>query len=96
MKALLLHNGNKHPPIPLAQAVHMKETCTNIQGLLKKLCYKDHQWNLGADRRVVAVLTGLQGGNMKICCFQCEWDSRAWNWHYQWPLRGETIPGQKK
>jgi len=26
MKAVLLHNGNQHPSIPVGHAVHMKET----------------------------------------------------------------------
>jgi hypothetical protein len=26
LKAVLVHNGNKHPSIPLVQAVHTKET----------------------------------------------------------------------
>jgi len=80
VKAVLLHNGNKHPPIPLAQAVHMKETNANIQVLLKELCYEDHRWNLSADLRVFAGLKGLQGGNTKLCCLLCEWDSRACDW----------------
>ena len=59
MKAHLLRNGNKHPPVPLAQAVHIEETYASIQGLLNKICYEEHQWNLGADLRVMAVLTEL-------------------------------------
>jgi hypothetical protein len=35
-KAVLLHNGNKLPSIPLTHAVHMKETYASIQGLLEK------------------------------------------------------------
>jgi len=52
----------------------MKETCANIQGLLKKN-YEDHQWNICAELKVVALLIGLQGGCTKLCCFLCEWDS---------------------
>jgi len=36
LKAVLKHNGDKHPSILLAHAVHMKESYANIQGLLKK------------------------------------------------------------
>jgi len=36
LKTGLLHNGHKHPSVPLANAVHMKETYVNIQGLLQK------------------------------------------------------------
>jgi hypothetical protein len=34
LKAVLLHNGNKHPSILLVQAVHTKETQVSILGLL--------------------------------------------------------------
>jgi hypothetical protein len=47
----------------------------------------------------VVVLNGLQGGNTKLCCLLCELDSRACYWHYHlehWPLRRETILGEKK
>ena len=53
LKAVLLHDGNKDPPIPLDHAVNQKQTYANIQGLLKKIiymyicvCYKDCQWNI--------------------------------------------------
>jgi len=32
-KAVLVHNGNKHPSIPFAHAVHTKETYAIFQGL---------------------------------------------------------------
>jgi len=40
LKAVVVHNGNKHPSIPLAHAVHMKETYANFQGLLTKYVTK--------------------------------------------------------
>jgi hypothetical protein len=76
----------------------MKETYASIQGLLATICYEDHQWNICADMKVVALLTGLQGGYTKFYCFLCEWDSRAGDMHChvkQWPLRGETTLGEK-
>jgi len=36
LKAVLKHNGNKHPSMPLAHAVHMKESYASIQGMLNK------------------------------------------------------------
>jgi hypothetical protein len=69
-----------------------------FQGLLTKICYIDHQWKKGADMKVVAKLTGLQGGYTKFCCFLRESDSRARDRYChvkQWPLRGETILVQK-
>jgi len=44
LKVVLLHNGNNHVSGSLAHAFHMK-----IQGLLKKICYEDHQWNICVD-----------------------------------------------
>jgi hypothetical protein len=61
-------------------------------------CYEKHQRNVCADMKVVALLTGLQGGCTKLSCFLCERYSRARDRHYhvkQWPLRGEIILGQK-
>jgi predicted esterase len=37
LKAVLLHNGNQHPSIPVGHAVHMKETYENQKQLLNKL-----------------------------------------------------------
>ena len=78
----------------------MKETYANIQRFLGgEKCYKSHQWNVCADPKVVALLTRLQGGYAKFCCFLCEWDSRARDrlCHVkQWPHRGEMILGKKK
>jgi len=69
LKAVLLHNGNKFPSAPLANAVHVKETYENLQVLLQKICYEEHWRNMRADLRVMEVLTGLQGRYTKFCCF---------------------------
>jgi hypothetical protein len=53
LKAVLHHNGNKFPSIPLAHAVHMKETYENLQGFMQKIRYAEH----------------LLGGYTKFCCF---------------------------
>jgi hypothetical protein len=39
LKAVLLHNGNRLPSIPLAHAVHMKETYVNLKQLLHYIDY---------------------------------------------------------
>ena len=36
LKAVLLHNGNMFPSIPLAHAIHMEEMYENLQVLLQK------------------------------------------------------------
>jgi len=43
LKALLHHNGNEFPSIPLAHAIHMIEMYDNFQVVLQNICYKEHQ-----------------------------------------------------
>jgi hypothetical protein len=81
LKAVLLHSGNKYPSVPLAHAVHIKETYENFLVMLQKIGYEEHRWNICADLKVIAMLTCLRGGYSKFCCFLCEWDSRARDYH---------------
>jgi hypothetical protein len=47
LKAVLLHNGNEFPSIPLAQAVHMKEMYKNLQVFAaKKYAMKNTSRNM--------------------------------------------------
>jgi len=41
LEAVLLHNGNKFTSVPLAYALHMKETHENVQVLLQKYDMKN-------------------------------------------------------
>ena len=96
LKAVLLHNGNQHPSIPVGYAVHMKETYEYLKQLLKKLEYSKYGWHIFGDLKVVSLLMGLQLGYMKYCCFLCEWDSRAKTLHYMkrdWPQRKSLKVG---
>lgn len=98
LKAVLLHNGNKYPSVPIAHAVHMKESYENMRVLLEHIRYNDYVWPICGDLKVIALLLGLQLGYTKYCCFICEWDSRARDQHYiqkEWPLRQALTPGQK-
>ena len=72
LKAVLLHNGNQHPSIPVGHAVHMKGTYENLKQLLNKLEYNKYGWHICGDLKVVSLLMGLQLGYMKYCCFLCE------------------------
>jgi len=81
LKAVLLHNGNKLPSIPVAYAPSTKETYTTMNNILVEVDYKKYQWEVCADFKVIAVLLGLQAGYTKYCCFLCEWDSRARGTH---------------
>jgi hypothetical protein len=94
----VLHNGNKHPSIPIAYAVHMKETYKNMKNLLDKINYNKHCWNICGDLKTLAVLLGMQLGYTKYCCFICEWDSRAKDKNYSvkhWKKRQKLTPGER-
>jgi hypothetical protein len=67
-KAVLLHHGNT-TSVPLAHAVHMQEMWENLQGLLQKIRYEYHRWNVCAELKVTAMVTVLQDRFTKFCCF---------------------------
>jgi len=68
-KAVLLHNGNMFPPVPLTHAVHMQEMRENLQDLLQKIRCEYHRWNRCAVLKVTAVVTVLHGRLTKFCLF---------------------------
>ncbi len=96
IKAVLLHNGNAHPSIPVAYSVSLRENYENLKKILQCIRYDENKWHICADFKVIAILTGLQAGYTKYCCFLCLWDSRNRVEHYikkDWPLRNVDIPG---
>ncbi|GBM46480.1 hypothetical protein AVEN_78876-1 [Araneus ventricosus] len=96
LKAVLLHNGNKHPSIPVGYAVRMKEIYETLKHMLFSIEYSKHSWHICADLKVIAILVGLQAGYTKFCCFLCQWDSRDRKKHYikeVWPKRQFLISG---
>ena len=98
LKGVLLHNGNELASVPVAHSVHLKETYENLELLLKKINYQEHQWMLCGDLKVLCMLLGQQGGYTKFPCFICEWDSRARDRHWtqkEWPSRASLTPGSK-
>jgi len=65
---------------------------------LEKIRYKEHQWTVCGDLKVLCMLLGQQPGNTKMPCFLCEWDSRARQEHWDkrdWPARTALVPGEK-
>jgi hypothetical protein len=96
IKAVLLHNGNVYPSVPVSYSVTMKENYQNMKEILRCIRYDENKWAICGDFKVVAILTGLQLGYTKYCCFICLWDSRDRAHHYtrkDWPLRNVNIPG---
>jgi len=69
LKAVLLHNGNQHPSIPVGHAVHMKDTYENLNQLLNKLAYSKYGWHICGDLKVVSLLMCLQLGCTKYYVF---------------------------
>lgn len=98
LKAVLLHNGNKYAAIPIAHSTIMDESYLNMESLLSKIKYCDHDWEICTDFKVVTILLGQQSGFTKFPCFLCLWDSRDRINHYltkKWTLRKEMTIGEK-
>lgn len=74
LKAVLLHNGNKYASVPVGHSVYLKECYENLELILTKLNYCDHEWTICGDLKVISMLLGQQGGYTKYPCFLCEWD----------------------
>ena len=93
----MLHNGNTLPSVPIAHSTTMKESYENLKTNPTSIQYNVHKWHVCADFKVTAMLTGLQLGYTKFCCFLCLWDSRARIEHYvhkHWPARDEIKQGK--
>lgn len=56
LKAVLLHNGNQQPAVPIAYSKTMKETYENLKIILHKINYEHHQWRICADFKVIVVM----------------------------------------
>lgn len=97
LKAVLLHQANKKPSIPIALCSDTKETYQKMKLILEKVKYQEHQWRVCCDLKVVSMLCGLQGGYVKYMCFLCDWDSRCKDNSYQvysWQDRSLSDRGQ--
>lgn len=97
LKAVLLHNGNQNPSVPIATAVGMKETYDSMKILLKLTNYAYHNWSICGDLKVIGLLLGMQLGYTKHMCFLCLWNSRDDANHYKvkvWLPRTDFTPGK--
>ena len=72
LKAVLLHNGNEFPSIPVGHSVHMKEEYENFKTLLDMIKYTSHNWELCGDFKMLAFLLGQQGGYTKWWPFKTD------------------------
>ena len=69
LKAVLLHNENILPSIPVGYAAHMKETYENMMNFLHCINYKQYCWQLCGDFKVIAILLELQPVTQSIAVF---------------------------
>ena len=93
---MLLYIKNKYPALPLAYSRTLKEIYGDIEILLGLINYNQYKWHVGSDLKIIGILTGLQKGYTKVCCFLCLWDSRDKQHHCsykEWEKRSEIIPG---
>ena len=95
LNAVLLHNGNVYPSIPIAHSARMKEDREFVKILLELIPYNNN-WDVCGDFKMIAFLLELQGGYAKQSCFPCLWDSRTDEQHYvvkNWPPREDLTLG---
>jgi len=59
-KAVLLHNGNAPPSIPVGHSVHNKESYENTKILMEAINYDKFKGQICGDLKVIALLLGLQ------------------------------------
>jgi len=98
LKAVLLHNGNVYPSVPVAYSTTLKESYVSVKTLLSAIKYEDYGWEVIGDFKMIGFLMGLQKGWTKHPCFLCLWDSRDVDSHYvrkDWPERVSFEVGQK-
>jgi len=96
LKAVLLHNTNKYAPIPIAHSTVLKEEYRNIEMVLTKIKYSEHEWLVCGDLKILSMILGQQSGFTKYPCYLCLWDSRDRKNHYtrtDWPERVSFNPG---
>ena len=62
LKAMLLHNENMYPSLPLVHSVQFKEECKSIKILLDALKYEEYCSEVIRDFKMMVFLMGLQGG----------------------------------
>ena len=56
LRAVLLHNGNVYPSIPIAHSVQMKEDREFVKILLELNQYNDHNWDVCGNFKMIAFL----------------------------------------
>jgi hypothetical protein len=82
LKGVLLHNGNCLASVPVAHSVHLIQAYKKLEQLLEKINYKQHQWMVCSDSKVLCTLLGQQQRHTKFTCYICDWDSPVQDKHW--------------
>lgn len=99
LKAVLLHNQNKQPTIPLAYS-RQPENRASLVRIMELIGYGtfDKNWLIVSDLKVVAILRGIKSGNVSWPCFLCRWSGtrRADHWSHdptdiEWRQEGDPL-----
>ena len=59
LKAVLPHNGNTLPSIPVGHSVHNKELYEDVKILMEAINYDKFKWQICGDLKVIALPLGL-------------------------------------
>lgn len=98
LKAALIHIGNEKPSIPIGFGPQASENYATMKSLLTAIKYNQHKWLICADLKMIAIVMGLQGGNVKHPCFLCAFDRCANIDQFartSWPLRADYTVGSE-
>ena len=72
LKAVLLHNVNLYPsvPIAIARSSHMKQMRWEYEFTFKRCKFSKYEWQIYGDIKVIGLLVGMQSGftNFVVFC----------------------------
>lgn len=92
LKAVLLHNGNQRPSVPLAFSRHCPEKYETMQKILQHIGYDHFKWDTVVDYKLINILLGQMAAASKFPCIFCLWDAKVNKLSYdvkQYPERPE-------
>lgn len=96
-KAVLLDKKNLLPPVPIIYWRDGKETYDSCVKIFRLLNYKEHNWHICCDFKLLQILRGIVcKGNMKYPCLFCLYDNYDKNRYTirNWNPRTNFVVGQ--
>lgn len=92
LKAILLHNGNEKPSIPLVYS-RRGESRQSMEKIMRLLGYGQpgRDWMVVADFKVLNLLRGVRGGNSRYPCPHCRWRSTGRSHAEKWGENPDSV-----